>query len=102
MPAISRKGDSVMSPDGARSKCRSPMKTSVDETNTVEVYANSILIVANGDKIAPHPKRGCSPDESTLSSNSTTVFIANDGVGRIGDKYGNNTIIKGSSNVFSG
>jgi hypothetical protein len=101
MPAISRKGDSVMSPDGAHNKCRSPLQTSVDETNTVEVYANGILIVASGDKVAPHPKGGCSPDESILSSNSITVFIANDGVGRIGDKYGNNIIIKGSSNVFS-
>jgi hypothetical protein len=91
-----------MSPDGARRKCRSPMKTSVDEVNTVNVFANGILIVAAGDQIAAHPKAGCSPDESTLSVNSTTVFIGNDGVGRIGDKYGNNTITQGSSNVFAG
>jgi uncharacterized Zn-binding protein involved in type VI secretion len=78
------------------------MKTSVDEVNTVNVYANGILIVARGDMIAPHPKRGCSTDTSTLSTHSSRVFISGDGVGRIGDKYNDNTITRGSSNVFAG
>ena len=91
-----------MSPDGSGYRCGSPMKTNVDEVNTVGVYANGILIVAQGDLIAPHPKAGCSTDTSALSECSKKVFIGGDGVGRIGDKYGNNTIIRGSSNVFAG
>lgn len=101
MPAISRKGDPVMSPDGAGRKCMSPMKTYVDEVNSANVYANGLLIVVAGNKIAPHSKAGCTPDISTLSSNSSNVFIGGLGVGRIGDKFGNNTIIRGSDNVFA-
>jgi len=102
MPAISRKDDDVSSPDGIGYKCGTPMITSVDEVNSSNVYANGILIVVNGNKIAPHPLSGCGPDESTLSVNSNTVFIGGKGVGRIGDSYGNNIITKGSDNVFAG
>lgn len=102
MPAVARKNDEVLSPDGQGYKCRQPMKTSVDVVNSNRVYANGILIVVQGNKIKNHPKAGCDPDESTLSSFSSTVFIGNKGVGRIGDQYGNNTITKGSPSVFAG
>jgi uncharacterized Zn-binding protein involved in type VI secretion len=103
MPAVARAGDSVLSIDGAGYKCRQPMQTSVGEVNGNKVFANGILIVVQGKKVAPHPKGGCSPDESTLSSGSGKVKIGGMGVGRIGDDYGGiNTIIQGSSNVFAG
>lgn len=105
MPAVARKGDSVLSIDGTGYKCRQPMQTAVDEVNDKKVYANGILIVVAGNKIAPHPKSGCDPDESTLTSFSSKVKIGGKGIGRIGDKYESgtsNTITKGSSNVFAG
>jgi hypothetical protein len=102
MPAISRKNDSVMSPDGSGRDCAYAMETTVDEVNSNGVFANSILVVVSGNKIAPHNKGGCDPDESTLSSQSSKVFIGGKGVGRIGDQYGDNTITQGSINVFAG
>lgn len=102
MPAASRKGDRVFSPDGTGRKCRRPVITSVDQVNSKNVYVNGILAVVRGNQIAPHPKSGCDLDTSTLSTHSNTVFIGGLGVGRIGDKYGNNTIIQGSPNVFIG
>jgi hypothetical protein len=101
MPAISREGDSVLSPDGSGYKCRMPKETSVGECNPNSVYANGKLIVVEGNTITPHPKSGCSNDDSTLSSYSSKVFIGGKGVGRIGDAYGNNTITQGSPSVFA-
>lgn len=105
MPAVSRAGDQVLSVDGTGKNCGQPMQTSVGEVNSSRVYANGILIVVQGNKISPHPKGGCSLDESTLSSYSSKVKIGGLGVGRVGDKYetmSSNTITQGSSNVFAG
>ena len=103
MPAVARIDDSVLSPDGAGYKCYNPMQTSVDEVNSNSVYANGILIVIDGNRVASHPKPpNCDPDLSTLSSYSSVVFIGGKGVGRIGDVYGNNLITKGSPSVFAG
>lgn len=103
MPAVSRAGDSVLSYDGGPGKnCPTPMTTSVGEVNSRSVFANGILIVVQGNTIAPHPKAGCSTDTSTLSSFSSSVKIGGKGVGRIGDDYGPNTITAGSGNVFAG
>jgi len=101
MPAVSRLGDSVLSPDGSGYKCRMPLKTSVGEANSKSVYANGILITVQGNKVAPHPKSGCTPDTSTLDSGSSQVFVDGKGVGRIGDSMGDNVITQGSSTVFA-
>jgi uncharacterized Zn-binding protein involved in type VI secretion len=103
MPPVSRAGDSVLSFDGGPGKnCPTPMTTSVGEVNGNNVYANGLLIVVEGNTIAPHPKLGCSTDTSTLSSFSSTVKIGGKGIGRIGDEYGPNLITAGSGNVFAG
>ena len=103
MPAVARQGDTVLSIDGTGYKCRSPMETSVGQVNDKNVFVNGILVVVEGNQIAPHPKSGCSPDESKLTTFSATVRIGGKGVGRIGDSYaGVNTITQGSSNVFAG
>ena len=102
MPSVSREGDTVLSPDGTGYQCGSPMETAVGEVNDKNVKANGVLIVVAGNKVAPHPKGGCSTDESALSSYSSTVKIGGKGVGRIGDVYGNNVITQGSPNVFAG
>jgi hypothetical protein len=102
MPAVARKDDTVLSPDGSGFQCRMPLKTKVGEVNTVKVYANNILIVVQNNKVAPHTKSGCSLDESTLSSFSSKVFAGNKGIGRIGDQYSDNIITQGSPTVFAG
>ena len=102
MPAVARKDDTVLSPDGSGYKCRMPLKTNVDEVNSDKVYANNILIVVQGNQVALHNKSGCIPDTSTLSSYSSRVFAGNKGVGRIGDQYSNNIITQGSPTVFAG
>ena len=103
MPSVARAGDTVLSYDGGPGKkCPTPRKTSVGQVNSRNVFANGILIVVAGNRISPHPKRGCSIDTSTLSGYSSTVKIGGAGIGRVGDDYGQNTIIKGSRNVFAG
>jgi uncharacterized Zn-binding protein involved in type VI secretion len=103
MPAVSRQGDTVLSVDGTGYKCRSPMQTSVGEVNSSRVYANGILVVVQGNQVAPHPISGCGPDESKLTAFSSKVRVGGKGIGRIGDSYGGiNTITQGSSNVFAG
>lgn len=102
MPAVARKDDSVLSPDGRGKKCRFPMDTVVEQVNDRNVYADKILIVVQGNRVKQHPKSGCGPDTSTLSIGSTTVFIGGKGMGRIGDTYGDNIITQGSSTVFAG
>jgi hypothetical protein len=101
MPAVTRAGDRVISPDGSGKKCRFPMRTSVGQVNSVNVFVNGILVPVSGNLVAPHPKSGCSPDTSTLSG-SSKVFVGGQGIGRLGDKYGDNIVTKGSSNVFAG
>jgi uncharacterized Zn-binding protein involved in type VI secretion len=103
MPAVSRKDDTVLSVDGTGYKCQAPVQTSVDEVNSSRVFANGILVVVEGNQVAPHPKSGCGPDESKLTTFSSKVRVGGKGLGRIGDSYaGINTITQGSSNVFAG
>jgi len=103
MPAIACQGDTVLSIDGTGYKCRSPMETSVGEVNDKNVKIGNKLVVVEGNQIAPHPKSGCTPDETKLTTFSTKVRIGGKGVGRIGDSYGGvNTITQGSSTVFAG
>jgi len=103
MPAISRIGDSVLSPDGSGYKCRQPLKTSVGQGNSNRVFCNNILITIQGNKVTPHPRPGCTViDESVVDVGSSRVFIGGKGVGRIGDTMGDNVITQGSANVFAG
>jgi hypothetical protein len=102
MPAISRVGDTVLSPDGSGFKCRMPLKTSVGEGNSNSVFANGILITVQGKKVTPHVRAGCTViDTSSLDVGSTQVFIGDKGVGRIGDTMGDNVITQGSPTVFA-
>lgn len=103
MSAIARANgsDQVLSPDGTGKKCRFPVTVSTGSATQSRVFADGILVAIIGDPISPHPKSGCSPDEQTLSNASTRVFVCGKGLARIGDKYGDNTIISGSSRCFS-
>jgi len=103
MPAVARAygNDTVLSPDGAGYKCRVPMNTSTSFSQQSKVRVQGIFVVVAGDPVAPHPRSGCVPDTSTLSSYSSKVRAVGKGIGRIGDRYGDNTIISGSSKVLA-
>lgn len=106
MPAVARKDDQVQSPTGTGIQCKSPVVTKVGEVNGNSVYANGKLIVVKGNKIAPHNKAGCKPDESTLDKHSPNVYIGNKQIGRLGDEYATGTpeankITQASPNVFA-
>lgn len=91
----------VQSPDGKGNKCSYPMTTYTDECSS-KVFIGNHGIVRKDDKIAPHNRRNCVPDESTLSTYSSKVFVEGKPIARIGDAYGNNIIISGSGKVFAG
>ena len=103
MPGAARGAgtDSVLSDDGSGYKCRAPMSTSTMEAST-NVLVNGIGSVRIGDRVAPHPRSGCSLDTSALSRASSKVLVNGRGMGRMGDIYGPNTITSGSSNVIVG
>ena len=107
MPAIARSGDEVLSPDGSGNNCAFPLITFVGTTEGVEVNdknvrVNGQLVPIKGNSVTEHPKTGCILESPGLSTYSLTVRIGFKGIGRIGDKYSNNIIIEGSSNVFAG
>ena len=102
MPAVARAGtDSVFSPDGIGYKCRQPMTTNTGVPSQTRVTAMGSPIVVASDLVGVHNKSGCVPDISTLSSFSSRVSASGKKIGRIGDKYGDNTIISGAPRVFS-
>lgn len=103
MPAIATGDGScrVFSPDGTGKDCKFPMITSTDVCSS-KVFVGGIGVVTQGDRIAPHNKSDCVPDQSVVSSFSSKVFVGGKGVARIGDSYGDNIIISGSSKVFVG
>lgn len=103
MPAIATGDNScrVQSPDGSGDKCAYPMTTTTGECSS-KVFVGNIGVVRQGDKVAPHPKKGCDTDTSGLSSYSSKVFVEGKPIARIGDRYGDNIIISGSSKAFAG
>lgn len=102
MPAAARgdRRDTVASKTGTGMNCASPMTTATNECSP-NVFTNGIGSVRKGDKVAPHPRVGCSTDTSGLTTHSPNVFVNGRGFGRLGDQYtSDNTITSGSQNVF--
>lgn len=94
--------DRVFSRTGVGRGCGSPMQT-VTGQGSLTVFINGIGVVRMGDLVGVHPRAGCLPDVSPLTTSSATVFVEGRGVGRIGDRYtSDNIIISGSTNVFIG
>jgi uncharacterized Zn-binding protein involved in type VI secretion len=94
--------DVVESLTGTGFLCGSPLTTATDECSP-DVFANGTGIVREDDKVAPHPAAGCGPDESVLTTFSSTVYINGKRAGRKGDEYTpDNTITTGSPDIFIG
>jgi uncharacterized Zn-binding protein involved in type VI secretion len=103
MPAVARSGgtDSVFSPDGTAYRCGSPMTVATGAPTQSRVFSQGVLVIVANDLPSPHPISGCAPDTQSLSSYSSRVFANGKNIGRIGDTYGNNSVISGSPRVFS-
>lgn len=104
MPAAARGDgvDSVSSLTGTGRNCANPVTTSTNECSG-NVFINGTGAVREGDVVQPHPRAGCTTDDSVLTTFSSTVFINGKGAGRQGDQYtADNTITSGSANVFIG
>ena len=107
MPAIARANgvDSVFSQTGFGRGCRAPMipRPRTGPATYTGVLVGGSPVVLEGDAVGSHPRVGCSPDTSTLDKFSSTVFINNKKVGRIGDEYtSDNIITSGFEKVFVG
>jgi hypothetical protein len=107
MASVARVGDTVLSVDGTGKDCKFPIETACGASiGNTKVFANTILIVVDGDPVAEHNTVGCSTDPSKLTTFSSKVRACGKGVGRIGDQYTapstSNTITQGSSTVFAG
>jgi uncharacterized Zn-binding protein involved in type VI secretion len=103
MPAVARLGDSVFSQTGRGKRCAFPLNTSIASASS-RVFADGIGIARGGlDKVAAHPRGGCSPDSSLIIQSSSRFFIEGQPAARIGDSApSDNTLIAGSSRVFFG
>jgi len=103
VPEVARKdgADTVTSPDGGPN-CGPA--TFHSDKGSGDVFANSIGIVRDGDKMESHGdgNNNCAPHAPTLSSFSGTVFVNGKGCGRKGDDYSSHTLSSGSGNVFAG
>ena len=100
MPAVTRIGDKDVT------HCSTPSR---DEGNTVNVWCNANsggnLISCQGDKNDGHllPGSPCPTHTAPITIGSTTVFINDDGCGRVGDAITACTsVAEGSGNVFAG
>lgn len=103
MPAAARSYvETVYSLTGSGRGCGSPLNT-VTGPGSPTVFVNSFGVVRLGDLVGTHPRAGCVPDVSPLTTGSSTVFVNGLPAGRIGDQYTtDNTITSGSFNVFIG
>ena len=101
MPKVVRIGDSLTTGHGCTGT------TTLDNSNqgVDNVYANNILISVKGADTVSHafpPDPPCTPHTAELNTGSSTVFINNIKVGRIGDSADAGAMTTGSPTVFAG
>lgn len=103
MPAVARLGDKVRSETGSGSRCRFPLETTIASASS-RVFSDGKGIARGGlDKVAEHPKSGCSPDTTLIIQSNSRFFVEGHPAARIGDfAPSDNTLIAGSSRVFFG
>jgi len=101
MPGVVRIGDELSTGHG----CSSNTTLSNSNQGVDNVYANNILISVEGADTVSHafpPDPPCTPHVAQLNTGSSTVFINNIKVGRIGDSADAGAMSSGSTTVFAG
>ena len=100
--AIGNGKSTVFSITGAGYKCRFPLTTSTDQCSS-KVFIGTDGAVFVGNRIQAHPKSGCGPDTSTVTTGSSKVTVEGQPMARVGDQYtSDNTITSGSFKVMVG
>jgi uncharacterized Zn-binding protein involved in type VI secretion len=101
MPAVARKnGIDQVSINHAT--CQGSTTT---DAGSDDVLVNNVGVVRQADQVQSHTHSppACPQHSPGLSSFSSTVFVNNKAIGRLGDAYGcGATISSGSANVFAG
>jgi len=97
MPAVARKTD----------KFKTGHLCTVISTLTgpsTDVFANGLGVERKGDPSVRHTTSGrsCTPHTVNIASGSSTVFVNDRPIARIGDKIDKDSIISGSPDVFAG
>lgn len=95
MPAVTRIGDADIP------HCSGMVRAA----GSGDVFVNSIPVSRQGDVNTVHllPGNPCPAHAAPIAVGSTTVFINNKGVGRVGDSLaGCTAVAAGSSDVFAG
>ncbi len=101
MPAIARK-NGIDKVDINHATCQGSTTTDV---GSEDVLVNNVGVVRQADQVKSHTHSppACPSHSPGLSSFSSTVFVNNKAIGRLGDAYDcGATISSGSSNVFAG
>lgn len=101
MPEVARKGDETTTGHG----CDETTTVTNPKGDSAHVYANNIGIECKGDPTVEHSAPdggGCGPHVQYIHAGSSSVFIQNAPVARIGDSTDSGNIKTGSPNVFAG
>lgn len=95
MPAVTRKDDADIT------HCSTPFRLE----HSPDVFCNNIPVSRQGDLNTSHqiPGAPCPSHQAPITVGSTTVFVNNRGLGRIGDAITACTrVAQGSPDVFAG
>lgn len=95
MPAVTRVGDADIA------HCSGMVRAQ----GSGNVFVNGIAVSRQGDLNTTHklPGSPCPAHSAAIAVGSTTVFVNNKGIGRVGDAISGCTFVAaGSPNVFAG
>jgi uncharacterized Zn-binding protein involved in type VI secretion len=98
MPAVSRIGDTISTGHGCAS-------TTTLTGPSGDVFADNLGVEREGDPTVVHALtgRGCSVTHAAaINAGSSSVFVNNKPIARIGDSADAGSITSGSSTVFAG
>ena len=101
MPAIARDGDPTTTGHG----CDTVSTVTGPTGASAKVYVNSIPVECKGNPVAPHTilsGDSCVPHSAVINQGSSTVFVNNIEIARVGDSTDAGAITAGSPDVFAG
>lgn len=101
MPAIARDGDPTTTGHG----CDAVSTVTGPTGASAKVYVNSIAVECKGNPVAPHTidsGGGCVAHSAVINEGSSTVFVNNIQIARVGDSTDAGAITAGSPNTFAG
>jgi uncharacterized Zn-binding protein involved in type VI secretion len=101
MPAIARDGDPTTTGHG----CDTTSTVTGPTGASAKVYVNNIPVECKGNPVAPHTINSgdsCIPHSAVINEGSSTVFVNNIEIARVGDSTDAGLITAGSPDTFAG